>query len=100
MCDKPECGKSIIRGAIGLTKVAMQDIGIPIDQAPEKDRLERIEKCRLCPHSEKDPAFMHEPHLGLTNKSKCTLCTCRISKKVRVASESCPIGVWPAVASE
>lgn len=42
---------------------------------PEKIRLEREEKCRLCEHREAD---------------QCGLCTCLIFSKVMLSSEQCP----------
>ena len=87
------CNKSItntvIHGAIGLTKAAL-NIGIASDTIIK----DRRDKCRICPHASKNNNPKFDKFGGLTSLSKCDLCKCFISPKSRLLSEACPLGFW------
>ena len=95
MCNG--CGHKVLetvstvgRGAIGVTKSA---IGIGL--ADERTIQQRLDICRHCPHALKNPSPMFAKFLGLTNKSKCSVCECFIFHKSRLNKESCPMDKWP-----
>ena len=89
----PDCPKSrssrIVRGAVGLSKVGAQVVGIPIDQAPKKMVEQRRAICRQCEHATRNPARLDRPSKGLTSMSECKPCGCFIAAKTRLASEVC-----------
>lgn len=95
------CGSRIVKGIVGNAKVAAQAIGIPVDQAPPEIVKQRWDFCRECPHASKDKRLVDRPSKGLVALSRCRHpdCGCLIKCKTKLASESCPIGKWPAVPS-
>lgn len=74
------CGK-IVKGAIGLAKVAAQAVGIPIDVAGRKVEALRLKVCTAC----------------APGATLCPSCDCIIAAKVKLASEACPLGKWAAI---
>lgn len=66
-------------GVRGATAAILQTD--PVDRAV---RLSRESECHQCPQR---------------GRMMCRKCGCVIAAKIRVASESCPIGRWTAVTS-
>jgi hypothetical protein len=70
----PSC-RQIARGAVGVTKVALR-----VDRTRDGDLRTRLALCALCPS---------------LRGAKCGRCRCYVQLKARVASETCPAGLWP-----
>lgn len=87
------CG-SIIHGAIGLAKAALQKIGVPVDLADDATINARAEACRCCPNHARGKKYADQPCKDIAINSVCTGCGCLLSAKIGQASEKCPIGRW------
>lgn len=77
-CNKakrPGVGQ-MVKGAIGLAKATAG-----IDEADDGTIRLRFARCVTCPSHD---------------AGRCDSCGCWIGPKIRVASESCPEGRWPA----
>ena len=85
----------VVSGVVGLSKVAMQAVGIPVDQADAQTVQQRRDVCRECPHASKSDAARFTSFSGLTSRSTCDQCGCFIKAKTMIASEVCPKGKWP-----
>ncbi len=66
-----------VRGAVGLTKAALQ-----FDKAPATIIHERRGICHQCEH---------------LKGGRCDICKCFILAKGRILSEECPKDKWPEV---
>jgi len=77
--------KTIVIGAVGLTKVALG-----IDRAPDAQIEARLAECVKCPHR-----IFGDPD-RLTNFSRCRLCKCLVKQAAKVAGKDCPDGRWEA----
>lgn len=75
--------KTIVKGAIGLTKVALG-----IDRAPDDVIEARLAECVKCPHR-----IFGAPD-KLVSLSRCRLCKCLVKQAAKVASKECPDGRW------
>jgi hypothetical protein len=75
----------IAHGAVGKTKVWLQNLGVPVDEASADLVAGRlVGGCYAsCPHRI-DPNGKPDSH------SKCALCGCPVVDKARVLSEKCP----------
>ena len=80
------CGK-VLTGAVGLTKAALQ-----ISRASEQTVAARRDICRTCAHAEKRTVA------GLVQVRLCNQCGCLIKAKSVIQTETCPLGLWPAIA--
>lgn len=85
------CSK-IVKGAIGLTKSALQ-----IDRAEPEVIQSRRDICRECEHATRNPKFITKESKGLTNFSQCRKCSCFIAPKTTLREQSCPLGKWSAI---
>lgn len=83
------CGKTIKKGIIGLTKVAL---GIDTDSPDNIKRKRDI--CRVCEFATLNKERLNRPTKGLTTLSRCIKCNCFIAAKSKLKSESCPDGRW------
>lgn len=89
------CGcEKIIEGAIGLTKVAVQTVGIPWDKAEKYVVKFRRDCCIACPLASRSDKPIHAKRKGYNPLSQCAKCECFIEPKIRVQSERCPLGAW------
>jgi hypothetical protein len=52
-------------------------------------RDERLAVCRACPYGQ--PAVFFDPEKFRT----CSVCTCLVEAKARLATEECPKNLWP-----
>lgn len=84
-----EGARKLAHGAMGLGKVAAQEIGLRVDLPEQATIAARREICRACDEARKTEG-------RLTAISTCSLCDCLIGAKTRVASEACPAGKWLA----
>jgi hypothetical protein len=91
-CD--DCPKLLVQGAIGLAKVGLQSLGVPVDRASDAETLRRRDICRECPMATRNRARLSRSTKGLTTLSRCRECDCFIAAKTRLASERCPVGKW------
>lgn len=74
-CDKPKVSiVQVLRGALGITKAQLG-----IDPATAETIFSRKSVCLACEHYE---------------FGTCVKCSCWLSKKVLIDSESCPVGKW------
>jgi len=83
------CGKTLLNGVVGLTKVATRT-----DIAPYNLIQQRRDICRHCDESTKNPKYINHKCRGLTMFSLCKQCNCIISAKSQLATEKCPLGLW------
>lgn len=91
-------GKAM-HAAAANAKVALQvTAGVPIDQASAATIRQRRDICRDCEHSTKSKKLLAlQPETkGLCRVSRCLKCECPIISKTRLASEACPLGLWPS----
>ena len=86
--------KQIVRGAVGLSKVALSKAGIIDDNADAGTVKHRIDTCRECEYSTKNNSRINRPSKGLTNYSQCSICACLIKFKAELKSSSCPLSKW------
>lgn len=95
----PCCLGKIVKGIVGNAKVAAQEAGFRVDQAPQEVVKQRWDVCRNCPLASKDERLKDRPSKGLVAWSRCRhpKCGCLIASKTRLASESCDEGLWSAV---
>ena len=75
--------KTIVKGAIGLTKVALG-----IDRATDEVIAARLAECLKCPHR------MFGTPQKLTSLSRCRLCNCLVKQAAKVSSKKCDAGIW------
>jgi hypothetical protein len=76
---------AVITGLRGKTEVTLG-----INQASETCIRLRLDFCRVCEHATKNPDPRFAVNQGLTNRSRCTLCTCRVLEKVKWRKSKCP----------
>jgi hypothetical protein len=79
------CGK-IVKGSVGLLMSILQ----PADDETIKARRDI---CRVCPHATRNVEKFPKSN-GLTNRSRCQLCSCYIAAKTKVKKEKCPDMRW------
>jgi hypothetical protein len=96
----PPCFEKLAHGAAGLAKAGLQLVGFSIDRAPDQARRDRLDVCRGCDRATRNQKLADRPSKGLTRKSLCIECGCLITAKTMLASEQCPLQLWPAVAPE
>ena len=94
MCTCTKAIATAAHGAVGLTKTAMQAVGIPIDQSPPEVAATRLEICRGCDELKRSTNPKFVSNRGLTNLSQCRKCSCIVKAKVGIKSEKCPLGKW------
>lgn len=87
-CCTPTPSK-IIHGAVGIAKALTGT-----DAAAPEVAQQRRDICRQCEHATRNPDPKYAKFNGLTTFSRCKLCDCVLSLKVKVASEHCPINKW------
>ena len=78
--DQSPSVRDLVRGAVGVAKAALG-----VQAASDETVRSRWAACLAC-----------DAH----DCGRCTECGCFTGAKVRVASESCPRGVWAAVTVE
>lgn len=83
------CGSTIVNGVIGMAK-AVTGIELPEHAEHEKRR----EICAACPSNVPNPLPVFA---DVQRLRACKECDCIVGAKIRVASEACPLGKWPAV---
>ena len=66
---------------------------------PVKVREERLASCETCPRLIEAPDFSaYKIRFSSDSDHRvCSACGCVISRKIRLATESCPIGRWSAL---
>jgi len=80
------CGRVVVtvkKGSTGLVKAYTPGFA----RATVEEKQRRRDICRTCPE---------RTGKTLTNLSFCRACACHIQSKTRVASETCPKGLWQA----
>lgn len=87
--------KKVVRGAGSLLQAAVH-----LDPAPAEVVQARRDLCRVCEFATRNKHAQFAQFTGLTTLSRCRKCDCFIGAKTSLASQSCPIGRWPAVAAE
>lgn len=83
--------RGCLNGIVGLAKAALNLAPVTPEQLAQ-----RRDECRRCDRAGKSAKPRFAEFGGLTSLSKCRECGCYIAAKTRVASESCPLGKWPA----
>ena len=81
--------QQVVKGVIGKAEVAMG-----MNLASQETIRKRIDICRDCPESTKNPDPQFIPNNGLTSKSRCLKCTCSILKKTSWKDSVCPLEKW------
>ena len=81
--------KDLIKGAVGLSKIALRQDLISTDAIKA-----RRDACRNCEFSTKNKERLNTPTKGLTNKSMCIKCKCFIIAKTQLVTEKCPLDLW------
>jgi len=78
---QPVQGPGMLRMAISATEAMRKFIASGLKTSPAEVSRQRLETCRTCEH-----------HTGV----RCRVCGCFTSAKVKILTEACPLGKWPA----
>ena len=74
-------GPGLLRMAISATDAMRKFVASGLKISPAEVSRQRLDTCRTCEH-----------HTGI----RCRVCGCFTSAKVKILSEVCPLGKWPA----
>lgn len=79
----------VAKGIVGL--LAVQG---GLDNSTPEEIASRLDTCRNCDQATRNKDLVNRPSKGLTNRSRCLLCSCLVWKKVRWSKSKCPEGKW------
>jgi hypothetical protein len=82
--DSPTMGEKTVSFGTDMVKWAHSGLQF----ASKYDQEERLSICRCCEFFD---------HLAFFGKGKCTKCGCIAKLKLKLATSSCPLGLWGPV---